>query len=118
MPSTWTWNGGVQMMLPWATSLDVEYTGLHGYNIVEQPDLNAIDFGTAFLPAYQDPTLASTIPGAAAVPTDVMRAIRGYGAISMFMRPRLDRLAPRSRSRSTAGSATACRSASTTRSCL
>jgi hypothetical protein len=86
IPSTWTWNGGVQLMLPWATALDVEYTGLHAYNVVQQPDLNAIDFGTAFLPAYQDKTLnASTIPGATALTTDAMRSIRGYGSISMFM---------------------------------
>jgi hypothetical protein len=84
IPSTWTWNGGIQMMLPWATALDVEYTGLHAYNIVEQPDINSIDFATAFQAAYQDPTLTSTIPGAAAMPTDAMRMIRGYGSISMF----------------------------------
>ena len=84
IPTTWTWNGGVQMMLPWATALDVEYTGLHAYNVVEQPDINSIDFGTAFQAAYQDPTLSSTIPGATAVPTDAMRMIRGYGSISMF----------------------------------
>ena len=29
---------------------------------------DSIDFGTAFQAAYQDPTLTSTIPGAAAVP--------------------------------------------------
>src|SRR5262249_2172486 len=34
LPSTWQWNGGIQMMLPWATALDVEYTGQHAYNIV------------------------------------------------------------------------------------
>jgi hypothetical protein len=85
LPTTWTWNGGVQLMLPWATALDVEYTGLHAYNVVEAPDVNSIDFGTAFLPAYQDPTLTSTIPGAAAMPTDAMRMIRGYGSISMWV---------------------------------
>jgi hypothetical protein len=85
IPSTWTWNGGVQLMLPWATALDVEYTGLHAYAVVQQPDINAVDFGTAFQAAYQDSTLTSTIPGGNAVPTDAMRAIRGYGSISMFM---------------------------------
>jgi len=84
LPSTWTWNGGVQMMLPWSTALDVEYAGLHGYNIVETVDINALDFGTTFLPANQDPTLTSTIPGAAAVPIDAMRSFRGYGAITQF----------------------------------
>ena len=33
-------------------------------------------------PANQDPTLAATFPGDSAVPTDLMRAIQGYGAIT------------------------------------
>ena len=45
-------------------------------------DLNAPDIGTAYLPQYQDPTApASTIPGARALPTDLMRPYRGLGAI-------------------------------------
>ena len=72
------------MMLPWATALDVEYIGLHAYNVVEKPDINAIDFGTAFQAAYQDRTLSSAIPGAAAVTTDAMRTFRGYGSISQY----------------------------------
>jgi hypothetical protein len=84
LPSTWTWNGGVQMMLPWATALDVEYVGYHGYNVVETVDINSIDFGTAYQPAYQDPTLSSTLPGGAAVTTEAMRPFRGYGQISQF----------------------------------
>lgn len=82
LPSTWTWNGGVQMMLPWTTALDVEYTGQHAFNLVENVDINAPDFGAAFLATNQDPTLSSTIPGAAAVPADQMRAFRGYSAIT------------------------------------
>ena len=27
LPSSWQWNGGVQMALPWATALDFEYVG-------------------------------------------------------------------------------------------
>ena len=84
LPSTWTWNGGIQMMLPWATAIDVEYIGLHAFNVVENPDVNAIDFGTAFQAAYQDRTLSSTLPGGTAVTTDAMRSIRGYGQISRF----------------------------------
>ena len=33
LPSSTQWNGGMQMMLPWATALDVEYVGQHGFNI-------------------------------------------------------------------------------------
>ncbi len=56
LPATWQWNGGVQMMLPWSTQLDFEYTGEHAYNLIEDVNINAIDFGAAFLPANQDPT--------------------------------------------------------------
>ena len=82
LPSTWNWNGGVQVMLPKATVLDVSYTGQHSYSLVEDVNINAIDFGAAFVPANQDPTVSSTVPGGAAVSTDLMRAYRGYGGIT------------------------------------
>jgi hypothetical protein len=82
LPSTWQWNGGIQMLLPWATALDVEYTGQHAYNLVETYDLNGVDFGSAFLAANQDPTLSSPIPGGAAVQADQMRAFRGFSTIT------------------------------------
>src|SRR5262245_52691557 len=82
LPSTWQWNGGIQMMLPWATALDVEYTGQHAYSIVEAVNLNGVDFGSAFASANQDPTLSSSTPGAAAVQADQMRAFRGYSSIT------------------------------------
>ena len=88
-----SWNGGVQMVLPWSSALDVSYVGTHNYNSVsfgsisvppnsDPMDLNAPDIGTAYLPQYQDPTApASTIPGARAVATDLMRPYPGLGAI-------------------------------------
>jgi hypothetical protein len=82
LPSTWQWNGGVQFVLPWAVALDVEYTGQHAYNLVENVDINGVDFGAAFLTGNQDPTLSSAIPGAAAVQADQMRAFRGYSTIT------------------------------------
>jgi len=84
LPSSLQWNAGVQMMLPWKTSLDVEYVGQHGYNIVETMNINAVDFGAATLPQNQDTTLAANAtPGATAVLQDQMRAVRGYGAITL-----------------------------------
>jgi hypothetical protein len=82
LPSTWQWNGGIQMILPWATALDVEYTGQHAYNIVENVDINGIDFGAAFLAANQDGTISSATPGAAAVLADQMRTFRGFSTIT------------------------------------
>jgi hypothetical protein len=82
LPSSWQWNAGAQMTLPWSTVVDVSYVGQHGYNIVEGINLNAVDFGTAFLPQSQDPTLAPTTPGATSVSSDQMRAFRGYSSIN------------------------------------
>jgi hypothetical protein len=82
LPSSTQWNAGIQLALPWATALDIGYVGQHGYNIVEGINLNAVDFGTAYLPEFQDRTTAPTTPGATSVTTDQMRAFRGYAAIT------------------------------------
>ena len=73
------------MMLPWAVSLDVSYVGQHSSHGVQTLNLNAIDFGAAFLPQNQDPTLpASTTPGATAKSTDLLRAMPGYSTITQM----------------------------------
>lgn len=84
LPSSWQWNGGVQLALPWSSSLDVEYVGHHSYNMARTVNLNAVDFGAAFLPENQDPTKAGTAPGARAYQTDLLRAYTGYGAITQY----------------------------------
>jgi hypothetical protein len=85
LPTSTQWNGGVQLLLPWAVSLDVSYVGQHSFNEVQTVNLNAIDFGTAFLPQNQDPTLASsTTPGATAESTDLLRAMPGYSTITQM----------------------------------
>ena len=87
LPTTLQWSTGVQMMLPWSSSLDVSYVGSHGYNLVNpfnQPiDINSVDLGAAFLPQNQDPTQSSATPGAAALTTDLLRPFPGYGAINL-----------------------------------
>src|SRR5258706_7123631 len=71
LPSSWQWQAGVQMALPWSAMLDVAYVGNHGFNRLRAfqggsngaVDLNAIDIGAAYLPKNQDPTLAaSSVP--------------------------------------------------------
>ena len=66
LPTSFQWNGGVQMTLPWASALDVTYVGQHAWNQqnatgagANGQNLNAVDFGAAFLPQNQDPTLAA-----------------------------------------------------------
>ena len=91
IPSSWQWQGGVQMALPGNAALDVSYVGNHGFNRLRAfqggaggaVDLNAIDIGAAYLPQNQDPTLGtSTVPGATAYPANMLRAFRGYSNIN------------------------------------
>jgi hypothetical protein len=82
LPGTWQWNSGVQFQLPKAIILDMAYTGEWANNLVENVDINAVDFGAAFLASNQDPTQTSALPGSAVVPTDQMRAFRGFSGIT------------------------------------
>jgi hypothetical protein len=83
LPGSVQWNAGLQMALPWASTLDVSYVGHHGYNLIgPNPDRNAPDFGAAFLAENQDPTRTSSTPGGAALTTDLLRPYQGIGAIS------------------------------------
>ena len=91
--SSFQWNIGVQTALPWSSSLDVSYVGVRNYNSIAfgaigtpggnlPLDLNAPDIGTAYLPEFQDPTRAeSSVPGASALTTNLLRPYRGLGAI-------------------------------------
>jgi len=81
----------VQMALPGNAALDVSYIGNHGFNRLRvfqggangSVDLNAVDFGAAYLSQNQDPTLGtSTVPGATAYPANMLRALRGYSNIN------------------------------------
>jgi len=86
LPSSTQWNAGIQMMLPWNSSLDIAYSGQHSWNTPQAVNINAVDFGAAFRPENQDPTLAaSPTPGATAVVTDLMRGYRGFGSINRRM---------------------------------
>jgi hypothetical protein len=92
IPSSTQWNLGAQVQLPSAMAIDVSYVGNHGFNLLQNPrgnvavmDLNAPDFGAAYLPQNQDPTLAaSTVPGATALLPDQLRPYQGYSSIFSF----------------------------------
>jgi len=91
VPSSWQWQSGVQIAMPFAAVLDVAYIGNHGFNRLRAfqggnngaVDLNAVDIGAAYLPQNQDPTLGpSSVPGASAYPSNLLRAFRGYSNIN------------------------------------
>ena len=83
LPTSTQFSGGIQMAIPWATTLDVEWVGQHSYNTVRTVNINSVDLGSAFLPQNQNPNLVSTTPGGAALSNDAMRPYRGYAAINM-----------------------------------
>lgn len=81
-PKVYAFNAGVQAQLPWALVLDVSYVGTRSRDQHTQKNINAPDYGAAYLPQNQDPTLpASSIPGATALPVDFLRPYQGYGNI-------------------------------------
>ena len=83
VPSSVQWNSGFQMALPWSSAVDVEYVGQHSYNTLSQVNINAIDFGAAFLPSAADPTAATATAATSYASTspDLVRTFRGYGSI-------------------------------------
>jgi hypothetical protein len=86
LPSSLQWNTGAQLAIPFSSYVDIAYVGQHSWGFPQQANINAIDFGTAFLPSNQDPTQSSTVPGAASIAAlnpDLARYYRGYGTINM-----------------------------------
>jgi hypothetical protein len=75
------------MSLPWSTALDVSYVGNHGFNRLgafqggTTVNLNAVDFGAAYLPENQDPTQHSSVPGANTI-DNLLRPYAGFGNIN------------------------------------
>ena len=61
IPKDFQWNLGVQIALPWASSIDVSYVGHHAFDVLADTqnqngvNLNAIDVGTTLTSAGQDP---------------------------------------------------------------
>ena len=86
LPSSFQWNTGAQFAIPFSAYVDIAYVGQHSWGFPQQANINAIDFGTAFLPSSQDPTQTSAVPGAASIAAlnpDLARYYRGYGTINV-----------------------------------
>lgn len=90
LPTSLQWNAGMQMTLPWSSSLDVAYVGqrsshvLNAFQSLTAVNINAIDLGAAFLPQNQDPTRSAAVAGVAgsgAYVQELLRPIRGYANI-------------------------------------
>jgi hypothetical protein len=79
------WNAGAQLALPWIMTLDVAYQGQHQWDAPGGSNINAIDFGTAFNPAYLDrtSTAAGVAASVASLNPDLARGFKGFAAISL-----------------------------------
>ena len=81
-PKVYAFNAGVQMQLPWALVLDVSYVGTRSRDQHTQKNINAPDYGVAYLPQNQDPTLpASTDSWRDRAARGLPAPYQGYGNI-------------------------------------
>jgi hypothetical protein len=76
--AVYNWSFGVQQNLGLSTVLDVAYVGNVERHGMQVRDLNATPYGTDFLPASIDHTLAGNKP----LPANFLRPYPGYGDIS------------------------------------
>jgi hypothetical protein len=84
-PRVIAWNVGMQRKLAHALVLDIAYVGSKSDDLLEYDQINALAAGTTFKPENQDPTRApSSVPGASAKTTDILRPYQGYGSIQLW----------------------------------
>ena len=84
-PKVTQWNLGFQRKLFGNFMFDLAYVGSKSDDLLRQVQINAVPRGATFLPQNQDPTRApSALPGATALPTDLLRPYQGYGGIRMW----------------------------------
>jgi hypothetical protein len=85
-PQVTQWNFGFQRKLFNNFMFDLAYVGSKSEDLLRQVQINAVPRGATFLPQNQDPTRVgtSTVPGATALPTDLLRPYPGYGTIRMW----------------------------------
>jgi Carboxypeptidase regulatory-like domain len=83
IPTTYAYNLGVQYKLPFESVLDLSYVGTSGQHLLQRRSINSPAYGAAYLPQNQDPTStgSATVPGARALPVDLLRPYQGFGQI-------------------------------------
>src|SRR5262249_33220738 len=82
IPTSYAFNIGVQRKLPFDSVLDVSYVGTAGSHLLQRRNINAPNYGAAYLPQNQDPTMAAGGgPGAPTLPGDFLRPYQGFGQI-------------------------------------
>ncbi|HUI80015.1 MAG TPA: carboxypeptidase regulatory-like domain-containing protein [Bryobacteraceae bacterium] len=85
IPTVYEYSFGIQSKLPQNLVLDVSYIGSTSHHLSDAHNLNAVPYGAAFLPQYQDPTNHTPgPPGTDALPINFLRPYPGYADIIDF----------------------------------
>jgi hypothetical protein len=77
-PAVYSWSFGLQHNIGWGTMLDVAYVGNSQKHLVNTRNLNAVNYGTNFLPSSIDTTVSGNRP----LPSQFLRPYVGYGDIN------------------------------------
>ncbi|MBI1788962.1 MAG: TonB-dependent receptor [Acidobacteria bacterium] len=77
-PSVYNWSFGVQQRIPFGAVLDVAYVGNSQKHLLITRNLNAVTYGSNFLPANLD----STVSGATPLPANFLRPRIGFADIN------------------------------------
>jgi hypothetical protein len=76
VPTVYNWSFGVQQNIGLGTVLDAAYVGSVGRHLLQRRSLNAIPYGTRFLPSSIDSTTGNT-----PLPDNFLRTLPGYSDI-------------------------------------
>ena len=83
-PTVMNYNFGIQAQLPFRFVLDTSYVGSQSRHLLDKVNLNAIPYGTTYLPQNQDPTKnPNAVLGSSAYDANFLRPYPGYGDISI-----------------------------------
>ena len=77
-PSVYNWSFGIQQNIGFGTVVDVAYVGNTQKHLLNTRNINAVPYGTNFLPSNIDPTVTGNKPYA----SNLLRPIRGFGDIN------------------------------------
>jgi hypothetical protein len=75
-PTVYNWSLGIQQNIGWGAVLDTAYVGSVGRHLLQRRSLNAVRYGTRFLPSSIDPSTGNT-----PLPDNFLRPLPGYGDI-------------------------------------
>jgi hypothetical protein len=84
VPTTYNYNLSIQQELPFRILLDVAYVGSVSTHQIYTENINALPFGSAWLPQNQDPSKTPKFDGTTTTSTNLYRPYQGYGDINMY----------------------------------